>query len=78
VGEEIHEDAASVINEVAEALRDEDSVHIARRRLLKLEKVVIGKRTLERYFDGSGGPICVGSDVYGHDRPSLPHAGYFG
>jgi len=60
MGEEIHEDAASVINEVAETLRDEDSVHIAWRRLLELEKIVIGKRILEWDFDGSGGPIRVG------------------
>jgi hypothetical protein len=78
VGEEIHEDTASVINEVAETLRDEDSVHIAGRRLLELEKIVIGERILERDFDGSGGAICVGRNVNGHDAPSLHHAGYFG
>jgi hypothetical protein len=78
MGEEIHEDAASVINEVAETLRDEDGVHIARRGLLKLEKIVIGKRILERDFDGSGGAICVRRNVDGHDAHSLHHAGYFG
>jgi hypothetical protein len=78
MGEEIHEDAAGVINEVTETLRDEDSVHIARRRLLELEKIVIGKRVLERDFDRSGGPICVGRNVYRHSAPSLHHACYFG
>jgi hypothetical protein len=67
MGEEIHEDAAGVINEVTETLRDEDSVHIARRRLLELEKVVIGERILERNFDCRGGPIGVGRDADGHD-----------
>jgi hypothetical protein len=60
MGQEIHEDAAGVIDEVTEALRDEDSVHIAGRGLLKLEKVVIGERILERDFDCRGGPMGVG------------------
>jgi hypothetical protein len=46
MGKEIHEDAASVINEVAETLRDKDGVHIAWRGLLELEKIVVGKRIL--------------------------------
>jgi hypothetical protein len=46
MGEEIHEDAASVINEIAETLRDEDSVHIAGRGLFELEEIVIGERIL--------------------------------
>ena len=67
MGEEIHEDAAGVINEVTETLRDEDSVHIARRGLLELEKVVIGERILERNFDCRRGPIGVERDADGHD-----------
>jgi hypothetical protein len=67
MGEKIHEDAAGVINEVTETLRDEDSVHIAGRRLLELEKVVIGERILERNFDCRRGPIGVGRDADGHD-----------
>jgi hypothetical protein len=78
MGEEIHEDAAGVINEVAETLRDEDSVHIAGRGLFELEKIVIGERVFERDFDGSGGTICVGRNVDGHGAPSLHHVGYFG
>ena len=67
MGEKIHEDAASVINEVTETLRDEDSVHIAGRGLLDLEKVVIGERILERNFDCRRGPIGVGRDMDGHN-----------
>jgi hypothetical protein len=78
MGKEIHEDAAGVIDEVAETLRDEDGVYIAGGGLLELEKVVIGERILERDFDRSGGPICIRRNVYGHDAPSLHHAGYFG
>jgi hypothetical protein len=67
MGEEIHEDAPGVINEVTETLRDEDSVHIAGRGLFELEKIVIGERVLERNFDSRGGPIGVGRDADGHD-----------
>jgi hypothetical protein len=78
MGKEIHEDATGVINEITETLRDEDSVHIAGSRLFELEKVVIGERILERDFDGSGRPIGVGRNMYGHDGPSLHQAAYFG
>jgi hypothetical protein len=78
MGKEIHEDAAGVINEVAETLRDEDGIHIARRGLLELEKIVIGERTLERDFDCSGRPICIRRNAYGHGATSLHYAGYFG
>jgi len=78
MGEEIHEDAAGVINEVAETLRDKDGVHIAGRGLLELEKIVIGERILEWDFDGNRGAICVGGNVDGHGALSLHQAGYFG
>jgi hypothetical protein len=77
MGEEIHEDAAGVINEVTETLRDENSVHIAGRGLLELEKVVIGERILERNFDCRRRPIGVGRDADGHDIYSFTHANYF-
>jgi hypothetical protein len=69
MGKKIHEDAAGVINEVAETLRDKDSVHITWRGLLDFEKIVIGKRILKWDFDRSGGPICVVGDMYGHYAP---------
>src|SRR3982074_1588596 len=40
MGKEIHENAARVVNEVAETLRDEDGIHIAGRGLLELHKIV--------------------------------------
>jgi hypothetical protein len=46
MGQKIHEDAAGIINEVTETLRNEYSVYIAGRGLLELEKVVIGERIL--------------------------------
>jgi hypothetical protein len=67
MSEEIHEDAASVIDEIAEALRDKDGVHVAWRGLPELVEVVVGERIFERDFDGSGGPICVWRNVDGHD-----------
>ena len=66
IGEQLHEYAAGVIDEVAETLRDENRVHVAGRGLLELVEVVVGKRALERNFDGSGRPIGVGRNSDGH------------
>src|SRR6266850_3015747 len=66
MGEQLHEDAAGVIDEVTEALGDEDRVHVAGRGLLELVEVVIGKRVFERNFDGGGRPVDVGRDADGH------------
>src|SRR6266403_1970229 len=66
MGEQLHEDAAGVIDEVTEALGDEDGVHVAGRGVLELVEVVVGKRAHERNFDGSGGPIGVGRNSDGH------------
>jgi hypothetical protein len=78
MGKQIHEDAASVIDEVAETLGDEDSVHVAGRGMLDLVEVVVGKRALERNFDGSGGPIGVVRDADGHGLMFLHYVRYFG
>ncbi len=66
MSEEIHQDATSVIDQVAEALRGEDGVDVAGRGLLELVQVVIGERIFERDFDCGAGPICVGRNVDGH------------
>jgi hypothetical protein len=66
MSEQVHENAASVVDQIAEALRDEDGVHVAGRGLLELEQVVIGKGIFERDFDCCAGPICVGRNVDGH------------
>jgi hypothetical protein len=71
MGKEIHENAAGVVNEVAKTLRDENGIYIAGRGLLELEKIVIGERTLERDFDGSGRAICIRRNAYGHGASSL-------
>jgi hypothetical protein len=60
MSEQIHKDAASVIDQVTETLRDKDSVHVAGCGLLELVKIVIGKRAFERDFDCGTGAICVG------------------
>jgi hypothetical protein len=65
-GEQLHEDAASIIDQVAETLRDEDGVHVAGCGLLELVEVVVRKRALQRNFDGGGGPIGVGRNSDGH------------
>jgi len=78
MGEQLHEDAAGVIDEVAETLRDEDGVHVAGSGVLELVEVVVGKRALERNFDGSGGPIGVGRNSDGHGLMVLHYERYFG
>jgi hypothetical protein len=42
--EEIHQDAAGIIHEIAKALRNENGINVARRWLVELEQVVIGQR----------------------------------
>jgi hypothetical protein len=74
MGEEVHEDAAGVIHEIAETLGDEDGVHVAGRGLLELEKVVIGEGLFERDFDGGGGLIGVRGNVDGHVYSFTPRA----
>jgi hypothetical protein len=78
MSEQIHEDAAGVIDEVAETLRDEDGVYVAGRGMLELVEVVVGKRALERNFDGSGGPMGVVRDADGHGLMFLHYVRYFG
>jgi hypothetical protein len=64
--EEFGENAAGVVDEVAEALGDEDGIYVAGRGLLELVKVVIGEGIFERDLDGGGGLIGVRRNVDGH------------
>jgi hypothetical protein len=74
MGEKVHEDAAGVVHEVAEALRDEDGVHITGRGVFELVKIVVGQRIFERNFDGGGGLIGVRGNVDGHVYSFTPRA----
>jgi hypothetical protein len=74
MGEEVHEDAAGVIHEVAETLGDEDGVYIAGRGVLELVEVVIREGLFERNFDGGGGLIGVRGNVHGHVYSFTPRA----
>jgi hypothetical protein len=78
VGEQVHKDAAGIIDEVAETLGDENGVDVAGRGMLELVEVVVGKRALERNFDGSGGPIGVRRNSDGHSLMVLHYVRYFG
>ena len=51
VNEEIHQHPASVIDEIAKTLGNQNRVDVARRRLFQLIKIVIGQRLIERNFD---------------------------
>src|SRR5258708_8851365 len=60
------EDSASVIDEVAKPLGNEDGIDVARSRLFELAEIVIGQRLFEGDFDGGGGLVLVGCDSNGH------------
>ena len=64
--EEVSQDAAGIVDEVAKPLRDQDCINIARRGLFKLVEIVIGQRLFERDFNGGGGLVLVGCDSNGH------------
>jgi hypothetical protein len=66
MSEEIHEDAAGIVDEVPKTLRDKESVHVARRGMLELVEIVIGERIFEGNFNGGGGLIFVMRDIDGH------------
>jgi hypothetical protein len=77
MSEEIHEDAAGVVDKIAEALGNEDDVDVAGSGLLELVQVVIGEGSFERDFDGGGGPIGVGRDANGHGLYGFTLRGLF-
>src|SRR5258708_29465240 len=54
------EDSASVIDEVAKPLGNEDGIDIARSRLFGLVEIVIGQRLFAGDFDSGGGPVLIG------------------
>jgi hypothetical protein len=66
VGKEIHEDAAGIVDEVAETLGDEDAVDVAGRGMFKLVEIVIGEWIFEGNLDGSGRLIFVVRNIDGH------------
>ena len=76
--EEIHQDAAGIVDQIAKALRDEDGVHVARRGLFELEQIVIGQRFCERDFDRCRRLVFVGNDPHEHGLMVLHQRGYFG
>ena len=42
VNQQVHQNAASIIDQIAKALRNQNRVDVARRRLLQLIEIVIG------------------------------------
>src|ERR1700688_820138 len=51
VNEEIHQHPASVIDEIAKTLGNQNRVDVARRRLFQLIEIVIGQRLVQWNFD---------------------------
>ena len=51
VRKELGQYATRIVDQIAEALRDEHAVYIARRRLVDLLEIVIGHRMFESDFD---------------------------
>ena len=66
MGEEVHQHAARVIDQIAKALRNENGVNIARRGLFELEQIVIGQRRLERNFNRGGRLVLIRNNADGH------------
>src|SRR6266704_681332 len=64
--DQVGENAASVVNEVAKTLANEDGVNVAGRGLFELVKVVVGERLFERDFDGRRRLVLVRDDSNGH------------
>ena len=65
-GNQLGQDAARIVHQVAETLRDQDSVYITRRGLLEFLQVVIGQRLLQWNLDRHRGLVLVGNDAHGH------------
>ena len=51
VYQQVHQNAASVIDEIAESLGNQNRVDVARRRLFQLIEIVIGQRLVQWNFD---------------------------
>lgn len=64
--EHVCKDASRIVHEVAESLGNQNAVHIARSRLVELEKIIIRQRLFERNLDGGGRLVLVGNDAQGH------------
>src|SRR5439155_17374779 len=75
--EKFREDAASVIDEIAKALRNKYGVDVARRRVLELVEIVIGQRLFQRDFDGGGRLVFVSGDSNGHGGYGFTPRGLF-
>jgi len=51
MNEQVHQNAASVVDEIAKSLGNQNGVDVARSRLLQLIEIVIGQGLVERDFD---------------------------
>jgi hypothetical protein len=77
MGEEIHEDAAGIVDEIAKSLGNKNAVYVARSRMFELMEIVIEQRLFEWDFDGGGGLALVGCNSNGHDGYGFTPRGLF-
>ena len=63
---DFQQDSTGIVDQIAEALRDEDAVHVTRSGLFNFIEVVIGQRFFQRNFDSDGRLVFVGNDAGGH------------
>src|SRR5882724_928464 len=75
---QLEQDSSRVVNQVAEALRHENRIDVARSRLLELVNVVIGQRRFERDLDRGVRLVIVWNQSYGHGGLVLHEIGHFG
>src|SRR5437016_4453507 len=75
--QELGEDAAGVVNEVAKTLGNKNGVYVAGSGLLELMEIVIGQRLFEWDFDCGGRLVLVGSDADGHGGYGFTPRGLF-
>src|SRR5258708_21863095 len=59
VGQEVHQNAAGVIDQIAKTLRHQNSVPVAGRGMLDLIEIIVGQRFFEGDLYGSGRLVFV-------------------
>jgi len=51
VNEQVHQNPASIVDEIAKSLGNQNSINVARCRLFQLIEIVLRQRLIERNFD---------------------------
>src|SRR5256885_17213785 len=78
VREEVHQDAAGVIDKLAKAFAAENRIYFARHGLLDLLDMVLRQGFLQRELNGSRRLILIRDDADGHGGTVVHRRSYFG